>query len=284
VACTPGARYTLHEDNDILKLTENKDRDFSQGLKLAVEIPDSSGSTSYYVAQSFYTPGKKYLTEAQPDDRPYAGYLYAGADYKYLRSETLMDVFGVTVGVVGPHSYAEQTQNKFHKLLGQREAKGWDNQLDDELGLIFKAERQYWHPYSTSLDFVHIIGGHLGNVFTQAYENSYIRFGHNLHSVFNSPGIIFPRVPRTTGFLNWSYYLYGGPMVRAVVQNIFLDGNTFRDSQSVDKYPFVAEGRLGFALEHGLYKAAYTYIIQTKEYETEQPSNDFGEITLSIGW
>lgn len=282
--CTPGARHTLHWDNDIFKPTKNNDRDFSNGVRLTRETPDETGFTNIFIGQNFYTPGKKYLTEAQPNDRPYAGYLYAGTDYKYARSESIMDVFGVTAGIVGPHSYAEQTQNEVHRFLNQRTAKGWDNQLENEVGIIFKAERQYWHPCNSSLDFVHTIGGHLGNVFTQAYGNAYVRFGRNLHSIFGDPGIIYPRVPRTNVGIDWSYYLYAGPAARAVAHNIFLDGNTFKDSQSVDKYPFVAEGRLGFAIERGLYRFAYTYVITQREYKNEEANPDFGEITLSVGW
>lgn len=284
VSCTPGARYTLHEDNDYFKPTKNNDRNFSQGVRVARELPDETGSTVLFAGQNFYTPGKKYLVEAQPEDRPYAAYLYVGADYKYVRSETSIDVLGITVGIVGPHAYGEETQNGVHRFLDQRTAKGWDNQLEDELGIILKAERQYSVPLHSSFDLINTIGGHLGNVFTQAYAGTLFRYGYNLPSFFLSPGIIFPRLPGDSDTPKWSYYLYGGPYGRAVAQNIFLDGNTFRDSQSVDKENFVAEGRLGFAVERNLYRFAYTYVIQTKEFENEEIGNDWGEITLSLGW
>jgi hypothetical protein len=41
----------------------------------------------------------------------------------------------IDLGVVGPLSLAEYTQNGFHDLIGVRHAKGWDHQLGDEPGL-----------------------------------------------------------------------------------------------------------------------------------------------------
>lgn len=286
VSCTPGARYTLHSDNDFFSPFKNEDRDFSNGVRFAMETPDETGSTSYYIGQQFYTPGKKQLTELQPNDRPYAGYLYGGGDYKFTRSERVQDVFGVTLGVVGEHSYSKETQNEFHRILNQKTAKGWSNQVHDEVGLILTFERNFV-PYQTSNnDFILTGGGNLGNVYTQAYAGAILRYGRNLPSYFTSPQIFRPRLDREleNEVLPISYYLYGGPRFRLVARNIFLDGNTFRDSHSIDKEIFVSEGNLGFAVEYGLYRLAYTYIIQTAEFKSQKDGNDFGEVTLSIGW
>jgi len=282
-SCAPGVRYSLHENNDIFKPTENGDRDFSQGVRVAVEVPDSSGSTAYFIGQNFYTPDHKQLTELQPNDRPYSGYLYAGADFKYRKSPTLQNVFGITGGIVGPHSYAEQTQNTVHSWLGQQTAKGWDNQIGDEIGIILKAEQNEAHFLSEHFDWLTTLGAHAGNVFTQGYAGINFRAGYNLPDPFSSPGIVYPR-GQYEEKRRLAYYLYGGPWLRAVAHNIFLDGNTFRDSHSVDKYPLVVEGRLGFAVEYGLYRFAYTYVFPTKEVHGAPAATDFGEITLSVGW
>lgn len=283
--CAAGTRYTLHEDNDIFKPTKNNDSDFSQGVRVTGEHPDSSGSTSYFAGQNFYTPGNKQIKELQPNDRPYAGYLYAGADFKFRRAPAMQDTFGVTAGIVGPHSYAEQTQNTVHRWIGDNTAKGWDNQLEDEIGIILKAERAVAFPLQRNFDLVTTLGGNLGNVYTQAYTGALLRFGYNLPDYFFGGDIIFPRAPNPVTAPGWSLYMFAGPFGRAVLQNIFLDGNTFRDSHSIDKKPFVAEGRAGFAIEKGYYRIMYTYVVQSKEYDTQQKTpNDFGEITLSWGW
>ena len=54
---------------------------------------------------------------------------------------------------------------------------------------------------------------------------------------------------RKKGF-NW--YLFAGLEGRAVFRNIFLDGNTFTDSHSVDSKHFVGDIQAGLAgVEHG---------------------------------
>lgn len=284
--CVPQAKYSLSEANDYLKFSKNRDRDFSQGLKVTTEIPDATGATDYFFANIFCTPSHKELTTPQPDDRPYAGYTYIGSDFKYRKSETVQDVFGITAGIIGPGSGSKQIQNQVHRWLGQNTAKGWGNQLDNEVGIILKAERSNILVLKPTFNMLTTYGAHLGNVFTQGYGGAEFRFGRNLPEPFNTPGIIYPRLE--TDFdpqqSQWSFYLYGGPYIRAVAQNIFLDGNTFRDSQSVEKYPIVTEGRLGFTVEYAGYRFSYTYIFQSKEFTTQAHNNDFGEITLAADW
>lgn len=284
LSCTPGNRITLHEDNDYFKPTKNNDKNFSQGLRMALEIPDKTGSTSYFFGNNFYTPDDKAESKPILNDRPYAGYTYVGADFKYTIGGERQDVFGITGGIVGPHSYSEQFQNEVHRLLGQNTAKGWGNQLDDEFGLILKAETNRAFLVRKNFDVVNTFGAHFGNVFTQGYFGSNFRYGHRLPSYFSSPGIIYPRLPKEDEDGSWAYYVFGGPVGRVVAHNIFLDGNTFEDSQSVDRKLFVAEGRVGFAVEKSGYRFAYTYILHTKEFDQDVVSNDFGEITLSKEW
>lgn len=285
IGCS-GTQYTLHEDNDIFKPTKNYDNEFSQGLRITADIPDRNGSTAYFFGNNFYTPDHKQLITYQPDDRPYSGYTYAGTDFKYTDSDSQQTVFGLTAGMVGPASGSKQFQNQIHRWLDQHTAKGWGNQIPNEIGIILKAERNYGTQFIPSeFDLVNTIGGNLGNVFTQAYGGSQLRFGYNLPNYFSGPEVVFPRLPRdNVDAPPLRLYLYTGPYLRGVIRNIFLDGDMFRQSYSINKYPFVLEGRLGFAIEYGKYKAAYTYIIQTKEYHSEEVSPDFGEITLGAGW
>jgi lipid A 3-O-deacylase len=68
---------------------------------------------------------------------------------------------------------------------------------------------------------------------------------------------------------------------RLVARDVFLDGNTFRNSQSVDKELFVADIMAGVALEYGKFKASYSYVLRTKQFKTQQNEQIFGTISLS---
>lgn len=289
----PGTRFTLQEANDYLSPITNSDRNFTQGIKLNATIPDDTGSHAYGIGQNIWTPGNKQVTAPQSEDRPYAGLTYADAQYRYRKSSTLQDSIGATLGIIGPHSYAEQSQNEVHRLLNIPTAKGWDNQINDELGLMLTLQRENAFPFNSKLDLVTIGGVNIGNIFTQGYLGANFRVGPNLPDFFtNSVDTIYPRRTSRDSSKEWVYYAFGGPSVRAVLWNFSLDGNLLRDSDStsasIDKEPLVAEGRLGFSVEYENYRGAYTYIVQTHEFKGQADGQlapaSFGQINLSYIW
>jgi hypothetical protein len=70
---------------------------------------------------------------------------------------------------------------------------------------------------------------------------------------------------------------------RAVARNIFLDGNTFTDSHSIDKEGLVGEMRFGLAVLLGRYRLTYARVNRSEEFEG-QASNRFGSLTLSVAF
>jgi hypothetical protein len=81
------------------------------------------------------------------------------------------------------------------------------------------------------------------------------------------------------GPLSWS--LFAGVQGRAVAHNILLDGNTFTDSASVERSPFVADFQTGFAVSAGDWRLAYTFVWRTEEFESQGGRQDFGALALS---
>jgi len=68
---------------------------------------------------------------------------------------------------------------------------------------------------------------------------------------------------------------------RAIARNLLLDGNTFRDSHSVDKEPFVADVMGGAALIIHRFKITYTYVYRTREFKTQKGEQHFGSISIA---
>lgn len=265
--------WHLQENNDFFKPVGNNDEKYTQGARLTYR----EGDHDYYVGQSIYTPSDKKSTEPLPDQRPYAGYLYAGYTRRFVRTPRVFDSIGASVGVVGPSALGEQAQNEVHRLIGQNTAKGWRNQLKDEPAVVLTAERTWHDIYGEYVDGVSTLGCNLGNVFTQVYSSYKVRAGYNLPPVLVSGSPIFPRNPRS----GLSVYVFGEALERAVARNIFLDGNTFRESASIEKKPFVTEGRVGISVERGQYAVRYILMFQTEEYEGEGSRNGFGEVSVS---
>lgn len=67
-----------------------------------------------------------------------------------------------------------------------------------------------------------------------------------------------------------------------MARNIFLDGNTFSDSPSVDKYPLVADLSAGVAMNIKNTKIAYALVYRTEEFEGQDEGQVFG--TVSLNW
>jgi hypothetical protein len=135
------------------------------------------------------------------------------------------------------------------------------------------------------------MGGSLGNAFTGANAGGEVRFGWNLPNDFGTyiirPGSdsnapLDDTDPRLFNLLNRAgVHLFLAVDGTAVARNILLDGNTFRDSHSVDKKHFVAcfVGGIGFTLNR--FKITYSHVYQTKEYTTQEKEQQYGAISLS---
>jgi lipid A 3-O-deacylase len=299
--------FTLLIENDAL---DSSDRHYTNGLKLAwlssEKIPDwlraagdwlpffSPNSRRRYgfsIGQSIFTPEDKETAALITDDRPYAGWLYAGFAMT-ADSGNQLDTFELNLGVVGPSAKGEQLQNGFHRAIGSDQANGWDNQLHDEFGAVLYYEHKWRGLLETSrggfgVDVTPHVGGALGNVYTYAAGGATLRFGQDLPSDYGPPRVR-PALAGT-GFFNpsagFGWYLFAGAEGRAVARDIFLDGNTTGDdSHSVDKKPFVADLQAGIAITIQSVRLAFTQVYRTKEFDGQDGENMFGALSLSVRW
>lgn len=108
----------------------HQDNDYTHGTGL--EVVDCPWH--YKVGQNIYAPDDLTRKDHIVGDRPYAGILYGGVGYEFWRDPASpWTHYGeFDFGIIGPHSYSEQSQRIIHKLLGCRDPQGWDNQLHDE--------------------------------------------------------------------------------------------------------------------------------------------------------
>ena len=200
-----------------------------------------------------------------------------------------MDQLELSLGVVGSASLAEQTQKFIHEITDSQEPRGWDTQLENEPGVVLTYQRSWRGFVSESVsgfgfDATPHAGGALGNVFTYANAGVMLRFGQRLPLDYGPPRIQ-PSLPGSGFFApqeGFGWYLFAGVEGRAVARNIFLDGNTFRDSRSVDKEPLVGDLQFGIALTWRNVRLSYTHVLRTREFETQDEADDFGAFSLTV--
>lgn len=81
---------------------------------------------------------------------------------------------------------------------------------------------------------------------------------------------------------DFAWYLFAGAQGRAVARDIFLDGNTFSSSHSVDKKTFVADFQAGAAVIYRGVRLAATQVYRTREFDGQPQADRFGAISLSV--
>jgi lipid A 3-O-deacylase len=257
--------------------------------------PGERRAVSFSFGQSIYTPADMGSAEPDVNDRPYAGYSYLAATF-HQRTPTVKTSWEFQFGIVGPLSFAEEYQNSTHDLLGNGWAQGWDHQLRNEAGLDLICERHWLLLHAVgdpglNFDLIPHLGGRLGNIATSVNLGGELRLGWNLpptfgtcpirggcesYSAFNDEG----SRPDGKGFEGLHFFV--GVDGRAVFHDIFLDGNTWVDSPSVEKEILVADLLVGIALRYDSITATYSYVYRTKEFETQSGPQLFG--SLSLAW
>lgn len=304
-ALPAGGTFSVVVENDLFA---DADRHYTNGVRFAwlpdaAETPDWAVNiarlvpwfpkegevlSGYAIGQNMYTPLDITLEEAPQDDRPYAGWLY-GTVGLGVETGKQLDQVTVTLGLVGPASMAEETQIAVHKVVDAPRPRGWDAQLKNEPGIVLTYQRS-WRSFATQtlagmdLDLTPHAGGALGNVYTYANAGLMLRYGKNLPLDYGPPRIQ-PSLPGSTFFVprsDFGWYLFAGVEGRAVARNIFLDGNTFRDSREVDKKSLVGDLQFGVVLAWREARLSYTHVLRTREFDGQDENDGFGAVSLSL--
>lgn len=256
----------------------------------------------WVVGQDMYTPEDVDAVVPDPLDRPYAGWTYFGvtAQSEPTRGWTdfdQQDTLEMDIGIVGPEARAGKTQNWFHRKINVSESRGWRHQIGTEPGLLLtrttKLRMPLWDPFEKggfAFDAIPHATAQLGNIKTGAAIGGTLRFGGNLKDDFGPIYGTFALPRARPDDVTWSVFL--GAEARAVAWDIFLDGNTFKDSPGVNRNPFVLESRVGFSTHipvsdgwgiTGL-RVDLSHVHRTREFTTQDKSDRYGSLKLSVNF
>ena len=328
-----GWAFGVHFENDLFADT---DQQYTSGIKLTAVSPDltsafrerpelpgwarwliphipfirdrgAARTLAFSLGQNIYTPQDTVSRTLVSDDRPYAGWLYFATTFQ-TRDQDRQDTVDVQLGVIGPASFAEQTQERVHRARGIAIPNGWDNQLRTEPGLVLAYERIWRMPLlgerlGFGSDLLPRVGAAIGNVATYASAGAQLRAGWNLPPDFGysviRPGSVTQvnslrdtqeygsAEARRRGLLRrdgLSVYLFAGADLRLVGRDIFLDGNTFRDSHDVNPERFVTDFMAGITVGWMGAKLSLANVLRTREFHGQPSTHRFGSITLSYAF
>lgn len=261
--------------------------------------------------QSMYTPEDKARNDLIPDDRPYAGLLYLGLAWNrrvhpQAANYEMLDVRELTLGVIGPWSLAEQSQDLVHRVRGIERFRGWDNQLRNEPAFQMAMERKF-KPYTEGAvrpgwgsDVIGSYALRVGNIETAASTGVELRTGWNIPNDFGSypirPGAenrppsgvadLRTTTPQSARAPKPGAHVFLNLEAKAVAWDFSLDGNMFRQSHHVSRRPWVAQAALGISSQwivagRGV-RLAVMRVWRTREFDQQAGHHAFGSIALSL--
>lgn len=281
------SNISLYLENDVIART---DQNYTHGTRVYIEkdnTPDylkrkfenHSIISGFQVGQHLYTPYDLDEKELIVDDRPYGGWLYFGR-YHIFTDNKQFHLLGVDLGVTGPPSMAKEAQTIWHKIVGSTIPQGWDNQIKFEVGVNITYRYKYKIKYKNIIDLIPQIGVNAGNIFTLANYGATIRVGYNIPDDFgylkNEPSI------RAHKDKKIGIYGFAGIDQSLICRNIFLDGNTFRSSHSVEKNRVVNEYSYGIGLNSCRFSIILTMNHRTKEFKLQKKDHSFGTCLITL--
>jgi len=304
-----GGFFDVTDENDAWSnlLGQHQDRHYTHGTKAMwmfseysltnVFIPlwgisNAVASHGILLGQNMYTPEDILDPNLIPNDRPYAGWLYVGLVYQrrgeFTENCAVMENFEVNLGVIGPWSYAGETQRAIHRWRFPEDIPaGWDNQLKNEPGLVLKYARLWrYSPTAGTAKYFDVIpraGFELGNVAIFGTAGATMRLGLNLPPDFGYQIIDSP-ASANGGRLtkpHSSIYLFAGADIRYVAHDITLDGNSFRSGPRVDKMNWVNDLTWGLAVQPCRYlEIRYAHVTRSRQFHGQSGNDIFGSFDV----
>lgn len=291
--------FTVYWENDgtFVKPNYRTDRHYTEGLKLVyTHQPDwkwlrnfagwnnfgESGkvdtAVGYFFGQNMYTPDHADDPSKRiGPDRVFAAWLYGGI-FVQRANKDMMEHFELNLGIIGPSALGGEIQTFIHKLVGQDEPNGWDEQLDDELAIDFtwlRRQRANGLPFKHTSNFDSFLeyGFTAGSVHRNANLGLLLRLGPNLPDDFGPGRLEFPRCATgPIGEKQTHFYFFSRASAKFVQYDRFLTG--------LDTRPVVGQFQLGVLWRYKSFEVSYSQTFLTHEYEEQNGEDSYGSLNL----
>jgi lipid A 3-O-deacylase len=301
---------TIYWENDNFGVGRKSDRFYTNGAKISVTLTETpTWTTDFRVAfcrkkfkpcgarnmfetagftfgQNFYTPQVITIAAPQPNDRPWAGWLYVGYFESFVDSEQkIHHTFETHAGILGPGAGAGATQKFIHNDLGfsRNDPLGWPNQLKNEptFDFSYRHGRRYGN---NTRDFIVEPAVMIGSPQTFAGVGLTARVGWHITGFPVS--LIVPAAAPALQPHKFEIYAFAGVNPRWVPFNATLDGGGFNDGPKANgPKRFVNDVRVGVSARYRWFRLTYSVVDRSKEFEVPAGAIEtqrFGAFALTI--
>ncbi|MDO6462087.1 lipid A deacylase LpxR family protein [Granulosicoccaceae sp. 1_MG-2023] len=273
-------------------------------LEFGKHFPGLNGAhlqvrTGFAVGQIINTPSDIERTELIENDVPYVG-LLAGQMSWMAFSDLDLRAVEMTLGTLGQASLGEQGQNLIHSWTGSDIARGWANQVNDEvvfnLNYVSKDKITGSQTSGRNWDLALSRGWALGTIFTHVEAGLDIRFGRNMPGGFASTPEIMGRSISHDATLpppiRNKGSLYGSLSLSAnyFFHHLLLDGSLLstRHGKWVERYKLIGTANLGFHYERPEWALHLQWVNTTDTVRVDELPNNGDKmnrfLSLMLEW
>jgi lipid A 3-O-deacylase len=285
--------FGFRSDNDAY-LFYGQDRYYTNGLFISFrratdqqQLGQKLEKLTYELSagQKMYNPISGYRPDPATQDRPFAAYLYVGADVSlFYKNESILKT-GIEIGTVGPDALGEDAQKLLHDIVGFYEINGWQYQIKNELALNLSAQytKLLHRNAQKNIDFSFEGYANLGSTFSGAGAGILFRAGR-INQLFNSSytNSVIGNNTKTSPLKKSELFFYAKPQINFIGYDATIQGSLFNNDSPVtfNSKPLVFAQQLGFNYSTPRFTFDYALLFKSKEVKSTAKSHQYGTISM----
>lgn len=285
--------FGFQSDNDSY-LFDGQDRYYTNGLFIYFRhAPDQTklGSNleklTYEITagQKIYNPISGYRPNPQKQDRPFAAYLYGGANVSlFYKNESVLKT-RLEIGTIGPNALGKEAQEFLHKITGLYEVDGWQYQIQNDFALNLSAQyTKLLHRNSNNrLDFSLETYANLGTTFMGLGIGILARTG-NINQLFNAAATnsLINNNAKTARLVKNEFFFYLKPQINMVAYDATIKGSIFNNNSQItfNTKPLVFAQQFGINYSTPRFTIDYSALFKSKEIKSTAKAHQYGTISM----
>ncbi|TKC04607.1 lipid A deacylase LpxR family protein [Pedobacter polaris] len=237
------------------------------------------------IGQKMYNPMSGNVPDPAKQDRPFAGYLYAGGNVNlFYKNERILKA-GLEIGTVGPDALGEDGQKLLHDMVGFYEIDGWQYQIKNELAINLSTQYTQLLHRSTKKDLDFSLEGYanIGTTFSGAGAGILFRAG-NINQLFNSgyTHAVISNNAKTEKLVKSEAFFYAKPQLNVVAYDATIQGSMFNDDSPITFKPkrIVFAQQLGFNYSTPRFTFDFGVLFKSKEIKSIAKAHQYGTISM----
>jgi len=235
--------------------------------------------------QKMFNPRSGFSPNPETQDRPFAGYLYAGGALSWFHSDESSWKASVEVGTTGPNSLAQDAQELLHRSTGFYKPEGWQYQIKNELALNLGIQysKLLYRPENKTTDFSFEGYARAGTTFSGLGAGILFRAG-NINQLFNSAytNSMAGNNPKTKALVKREFFFYAKPQLNVVAYDATIQGSLFNEDSPVTfgAKPLVFAQQFGLDYSSQRFTIDFGVILKTKEIKSPARAHQWGSLTM----